>query len=294
MIIIDFRTKTKRKIRSNSVDLFLLVFLISLIIFYDISCNSNKSELAKDILIKRVSKPFIQWQDFFEDEGTVSFKLGKIGKELYTIASINLNEKGDYLVLDGKAQQVYLFDKYGDLIKPIGRQGEGPGEYRMVSNPIFDKKGNIYVYDIQSYCLVRYSKPNYEYDASFKVNKSIQNIVFTDDNHFIAYSISDEFILYKFSLDMSDMKRTFLVEDRNFRAFSARFQLGRLSLIPDKGILVSYPEKYKIYLYDNELNIKKIFYPKEFSVFIPQDAHYPKDLSPYDFTKKHAKCVFSN
>lgn len=52
--------------------------------------------------------------------------------QLYGVGDVVVLESGRVVVVNEGLVSVLLFDSAGDLLAPVGRQGEGPGEYRRV------------------------------------------------------------------------------------------------------------------------------------------------------------------
>jgi hypothetical protein len=61
------------------------------------------------------------------------------------IAQIATDEKGNVYVLDGQLNQIVLFSSNGEYVRTIGREGEGPGEFRRPSDLFLTADGNVAV-----------------------------------------------------------------------------------------------------------------------------------------------------
>lgn len=61
------------------------------------------------------------------------------------IADIEIDNSGNVYLLDSQLAEVKIYTKDGELIRSIGRQGEGPGEFRLPNAMFFTKEGNIAV-----------------------------------------------------------------------------------------------------------------------------------------------------
>jgi len=58
-----------------------------------------------------------------------------------------VDSNGSLLLLDCGAHNVFIFNQNGGLVKKLGRQGKGPGEFDCPISASFDKNGNLYVCD---------------------------------------------------------------------------------------------------------------------------------------------------
>lgn len=62
-------------------------------------------------------------------------------------AQINVDETGNIFVSDGKNRRIQIFDKTGRLLRSLGRQGQGPGEYMYPDRVQFDSEGSAVLAD---------------------------------------------------------------------------------------------------------------------------------------------------
>ncbi len=59
------------------------------------------------------------------------------------ITDIGVHPSGDVYLLDMQLAEVKVFDEDGAYLRTIGREGEGPGEFRRPTGLFFDPDGNI-------------------------------------------------------------------------------------------------------------------------------------------------------
>lgn len=82
-----------------------------------------------------------QWRIGGESEGE--------GEFFGLISDIALHPKGEVYLVDTQLSEVKVFSKEGKYLRTIGREGEGPGEFRRPSRLFFDPEGNLGVVQSQ-------------------------------------------------------------------------------------------------------------------------------------------------
>jgi hypothetical protein len=59
------------------------------------------------------------------------------------IADIEIDDQGNVYLLDAQLSEIKIFSDDGEYLRSIGREGEGPGEFRRAGALFFTKDGNI-------------------------------------------------------------------------------------------------------------------------------------------------------
>jgi hypothetical protein len=67
--------------------------------------------------------------------------------QFYNVLGIALDSEGNIYVLDSGNHRVQKFDKDGQYLLTIGREGEGPGEFVRLTDVFIDKQDTIYLSD---------------------------------------------------------------------------------------------------------------------------------------------------
>lgn len=271
----------------KSKSLLIYIIILFSLCFFATACSSGEDDNC--VYIKLKDSNISQWGDIFDYDGVVSFQFSDPEESIYTFGMMRRNSKGDYFVVDGKAQKLLMFDSSCKFKKYIGHRGEGPAEYMLLYFCVLDGKNNLYLYDVQKMSLNVFKFPDYNFVRAIRLPTTYQDIIVTDDEYIIGYSTSDPSVIHRISLDGKKVEKYFEPEDLHFRTFSARFQLGRLSVVPGKGFLFSYPDEYKIFLFDYNINAKKTLVANDYSNFVPEPVSFPKDLDPFGFSPKHSK-----
>ena len=63
------------------------------------------------------------------------------------ISHLAVNSRGDFIVTETRPAIVSVFDSNGSFLMVIGAEGEGPGEYRYISNAIVGPADSVYVFE---------------------------------------------------------------------------------------------------------------------------------------------------
>ena len=275
--------KTERAARK-----FFFFFFIAILAFSWSNCRHHEGNRT-DVLFSTENIPYSRWDDVFTGHKVISFTFPDPDGEIFSIGGILITTNGDYFVFDGKAMKVLHFDAGGKFIQYIGRVGEGPGEYGLAGSSYLDDNADLLIEDIYKRRINKYRFPDYQFETQFLLPTSIQDFLLDDQGNFIVYTTSEPNILVKVDQKGNTLAKALQVDRQNFRISSSRFQLGRLCQLPGDIFMVSYPEEYKIYVFDYQFNLKKTLYADSVSRYFPGKAVFPADLSPYDFSPKHAK-----
>jgi hypothetical protein len=65
-----------------------------------------------------------------------------------SIHTLDVDEEGNFYILDEQAGNIKVFDQNGDFVKTIGRKGQGPGEFGMPISLFLSQQGHIIVNDM--------------------------------------------------------------------------------------------------------------------------------------------------
>lgn len=253
------------------------------------NCCTSKDLDDVNIPLQSREILFSQWNDIFINGEIIKFTYDRLDQEIISVGDMIISSVGDYFILDGKAKKIWCFDGNANLKQIIGSYGEGPGEYTHFGCPFLDKNNNFYIYDIGKRRINKYKFPDYKFESQFRVPISIQDLIIDDEGNFIVYTVSEPFVMFKINNSGEIIEKSLKVNEKNFRIFSSRFQLGRFCQTNDNLFIVTYPEEYKIYLYDYQFNLKKLFYSQSDSRYFPAKSKFPGTLSPNAFTPKHSK-----
>jgi hypothetical protein len=65
------------------------------------------------------------------------------GVLLGVVTAVDIDAQGNIYALDTQLSQVHVFDRDGNLVRTIGREGEGPGEFRRATQMFLTPDGNV-------------------------------------------------------------------------------------------------------------------------------------------------------
>lgn len=70
------------------------------------------------------------------------------GAESFTsVLGLEVDEAGRIYVLDGQAKEVRVFDSHGRHVRTLGREGEGPGEFKNPRGMTIGPEGHLWIQD---------------------------------------------------------------------------------------------------------------------------------------------------
>jgi hypothetical protein len=246
--------------------------------------NSHESTNETTRTINLENPKPSRWEEIFEEPTEI-----KLDQELLSISTILVCDNGAFIIADGSDKKIKYFDAQGKFLQTIGHWGgKGPGEFAIPSLILFDEEENVLIFDVSGFTLSKFTKPNYLYAEQIHLTENAVNIIIAPDGNLITFSYSSPYMINKFDQRGKFLKRTFERDIQSARIFLARFQLGGIADVNDDGFVLIYPEEYKIYHYDYNLNLKHILQSKTSSKFRPVVSQFPEDLSPYAFTPQHS------
>ena len=86
----------------------------------------------------------------FKEELTIGNREGDENTAFGQRVFFNVDQAGNIYIVDWDRKRIQKFDSTGRFLLTIGRQGQGPGEFRNVWRPEFEPDGSFYVVDIGS------------------------------------------------------------------------------------------------------------------------------------------------
>jgi hypothetical protein len=276
----------------NNPKISLAIFCIIITFF---SCNQKTNQIQDNVEHFEITEDKTMaksWDEIFTNHQILEFSFSNPSMEIYRIGDFFINSRGEYFIQDPKARRIRHFSAQRKFIRNIGSTGEGPGQYLMGALAALDNQDNLIVFDIMKSTLIRYLYPEYSHDKEFSIKTNFNGYINVGpEDRLIAYSRKHpiESLIIQFNNKGKIIKQVFEPQDKNYIHFITRFGMGRVNDFLKQGIVFMNPQKYEIYIYDYDLNIKRILKPQNPSKFFPFRENFPKSLPFYDFTRKHAK-----
>lgn len=166
------------------------------LLFVIIALSSCKTPGGEDLAILKLDPQQsgdYSFEDFFTLEESVVLETS-VESIIGSVRKISISESFIYILTWGQAK-VYIFDRAGNFVSKIDKNGSGPGEYNYVVDMYIDhEKDLIYLYDKTKKELYCY---NHKQDIVKKVDLGVDLESFTIlDNGIIAgYSFLNHNIL---------------------------------------------------------------------------------------------------
>jgi hypothetical protein len=128
-------------LRFNSGQVLLIAAVVTIAAFF----NAGPADAGslKDVYTTGTVKLDLSLEiggDEVEDENAI----------LYAPSGFAIDGAGNIYILDYKLHCIKVFDPSGEYIKTIGREGEGPGEFRGAGNMVIDTSGRIITHDFMN------------------------------------------------------------------------------------------------------------------------------------------------
>ncbi|MDE2876801.1 MAG: 6-bladed beta-propeller [Gemmatimonadota bacterium] len=91
-----------------------------------------------------------RWLDAdFEEVFRIGSLMGEEWEQFGEVQKVMFDGAGRLHVFDGQAERIFVVDTDGSLIREIGREGEGPGEFRMAVDFVALEDGRVAVADLE-------------------------------------------------------------------------------------------------------------------------------------------------
>ena len=176
--------------KNNTKSISIVLFLSALIIL--VSFGGQKTEWKGKIEIEEGIKVIKNPREPLY--GEIKFELEKdlsIGREdndnymFYRVRDIEVDSQGNIYVADMSNYRIQKFDRNGNYLQTIGRQGQGPGEFDLPTKIRIDEiTENIYVKD-QAYSIEIFDKQG-NHIKECKIKKSFSDFRLDEDGNIIG------------------------------------------------------------------------------------------------------------
>ena len=91
-----------------------------------------------------------RWLDAdFEEVFRIGSLMGEEWEQFGDVQKVMFDAAGRLYVFDGQAERIFVVDAGGSLIREVGREGEGPGEFRLPVDFVALEDGRVAVADLE-------------------------------------------------------------------------------------------------------------------------------------------------
>lgn len=272
-----------KKIHSFLV--FIIVIFLTIISLPEETITAENTFIQKSedvVVISNPKTPAHQMRIVFKEELTIGEAEGDENYMFGSGISFNTDDEGNFYVTDWENHRIQKYDPEGKYLLTIGREGQGPGEFRGLSSPRFDKNKNLYSTDWSNRRISFFNK-NGQYLRQIRLQERYENIYINSKGFIVAYkwytaqeaNAMKQTLLYglfdeKFNLvtelfkdeittpmptrgDASSIAESLA---KSFSSLAFRPQ-ARIKLADNDFIYFGYPEKYEINVHSPEGKLKR-------------------------------------
>ena len=139
----------------NKLKLFITVMLLFGLFFVTVCENAKQDwegtiETKDDVTtVKNPKEPMYSKPVLELAEDLVIRGSEEAEEQMFqSIHTLDVDEAGQFYILDELAGNIKVFDQNGDFVKTIGRKGQGPGEFGMPISLFLSQQGHIIVNDM--------------------------------------------------------------------------------------------------------------------------------------------------
>jgi hypothetical protein len=227
------------------------------------------------------------WEELAGPARRINLQYPKLSEDLMVLPFILVDSAGNLIVPHGAKGKILVFDPSGKLIQEIGRKGQGPGEFNILSHAALDARGRLMAYDVDGHRFSIFSAGTYQYEGSFQSASPVTEIATLQDG-LALYSPYKEQVITKLGSDGKMIHETLPTHRERLRLFLCRFQNGGIVEDGEGGIFGIYPESFTIFRFDKDLKLVNKLEGGS-SDWRPDSPVFPDSLSPYGYTPAHLR-----
>ncbi len=264
---------------------FIIAIFLAIICFPEepMTAENTLFQKAEDVVVVSNPKtPAHEMRIVFKEELTI----GEVeGDENYMFGSgiyFNTDDERNFYVVDWENNRIQKYDFEGKYLLTIGREGQGPGEFRSLSIPRFDKDNNLYISDGLNRRISFFDKDG-QYLRQIRVQERYENIYINSKSFIVAYkwrmaregnetkqtrlfglfddkfNLVEEFFNDEIVTPMPTGRDASSIAEslaKSYSSFAFKPQ-PRIMLADNDFIYFGYPEKYEISVYTPEGKLDK-------------------------------------
>ncbi|MDR1886645.1 MAG: 6-bladed beta-propeller [Prevotellaceae bacterium] len=192
-----------KRISGGTATLGITAIVLALLLT---SCTQNSKKQDTVPIIDFSQKQNVNVSDMLE----LDFVKLETGENCLINRNIRQIESFDskiFVLSGGESSSLFVFDRSGKFITPIGKMGSGPGEFIVITSFSIDRRRNIVSFtDVAQRKIINYSIDNYEFVSEHK----------TPDYAFICFEYLGDKIVWNNLQEHNDLAAwNFIVTDTN-------------------------------------------------------------------------------
>ncbi len=201
---------------------------------------------------------------------------------------MSLTSDRELIIPDYHNNKLLIFGEDGLFQKAIGSEGQGPGEFELISG-LYVKEDILYVSDIAQQRISKFNIGSQELLEIISIEGFFYDFL-VDDDYIATYSIddTDKEMIRIHSLEGEKLSKGFKFEDDAHRIFLNRFNLGSITPAPEGDtFFVLYPGSYGIYELNTEMEVINALQTYDYNQYRQKPPSFPGDLNPYEWEEEH-------
>lgn len=267
---------------------FSLKFLVCALIILNLGCKRTDEGQQDEITIRFNKQLNLTFDSVFVFKGELKFKYPE-GEDISDFLPNDIcYVNGKYFVVAADRKKILKFDSLGNFLGFVGREGEGPGEFKAIMGLSIGLDKNVIALGAMPFKIVVYKYPDYSDFEEIKLPTLALDVVQLSKNKFVFYSLYTENLLNLLSTDGDILKSFLRPSDEKLKLFSAQTYTGSLWEATKGSFFFCDPISGYIFKYDSNLNLIYRYIPEDnLKKFFGFPNPFPKNLSPYEVTREH-------
>jgi hypothetical protein len=277
--------RMKNKMFSFFVFITVLFFAVNFFPEKTHADRINQIQQSDDVVVVSNPKtPESKMRILFTEELSIGEAEGDENYMFGNSIAFNTDDEGNFYVADYDSNRILKYDPEGKHLLTFGREGQGPGEFRTLSVPRFDKDNNLYITDAMNQRISFFDQDG-NYLRQIRMQDRYSNLFINSKNYFIStkwvisqeasiqkqtstYGLFDDKFnlvteLYKDEIEIpmpaSTDESTIIEYFAKIWSMTAFRPAVRFILADNNFIYLGRPEKYEINIYSPEGKpVKKI------------------------------------
>jgi hypothetical protein len=256
----------------NTITKVVSIVLFLSIMFMFVSYGGQKAEWKGKIeeekgvrIIKNPKEP-MYGENIFNLEEELSIGEAEVREEYIfsDIADIAVDREERIYILDSKKSHINVFNKMGEFVKTIGKEGQGPGEMQCPTSLQVTSQNEIIVNDrgarklhfftLDGNFLRAVSQAKMSFFSNLKVDY--------EGNIIASYMIVDKevtYVLKKFNPQLKEILTIFSTKILKYPYINPFFPQCYWDVTTENNLIWGFPDKYELHIINSEGKpIKKI------------------------------------